>query len=908
MAEVFKVEGKVVLDTSEFHSAVDEATEQGKELAEELGESAEKAGKSWENVFAHTLGDIIADFTQQVTQALIDFAKESVSIASDLQEVQNVVDVTFGEGAQQIEQWAKTARTQFGLTELQAKQFASTMGAMLKSMDVPTDQIYEMSTALAGLAADMASFYNISFDDAFTKLRAGISGETEPLKQLGINLSVATLEAYALKNGITEQWQAMTQAEQAVLRYNYIMEAAADAQGDFARTSDSYANSMRVLETNINSLKGEIGEAFIPTLTDAVNWLNKLFEVDAEKQLAQLEQGFSETASAIELNSAKARGLLDVIEELQGKQSLTADETLRYKGAVQVLCEIYPELSKYVDQTSGFFTESAAAIRQETTAIGENLLEKAKLAYQQERLALLAADAAKAEYEYARTTAELAAASKALEEYQRQAEAYEYVIRSLYKNAAIYANEVFSEVELDKVFNSVKSGAKTIEEALRAAFLGTDLSGFFADNQLQIDAINGYKNVDDAVVQLTQDTERLTAAEKEQAEAAKTTAEAYQAELDFLGQTSEGMADAADSAENMADGLEKAEDKTEDFKEALKDLKKEAESVKKMFEELEQYKLENFEGIKKQVEGVYGVFDKAGKVKGVKASKLFEGMDSQIQQLERFQTAYQQLQEMGAGDDLLSQFEFSPESIGQMEALIKSGTEGVATANEKMTELATKQTEVATMLSETALAVDTEFKTMLTAAETANQELTEKMTTIQTAASEMATDVTTNSTTASEELDKVQKAGDTLGLSEWKPKINPEDNATSVITSVSSALSALDGTHVYTYIHTVYVTESITKPGAGGTQSGGTGAGVNQPSSRAVGLDYVPYDEYSALLHKGEAVLTKAEADNWRKGSNKVSSGLQPINVTLNLQSVAQNPYDVADEVKNALELMRWRA
>lgn len=107
---------------------------------------------------------------------------------------------------------------------------------MLKSSGVAQNAASDMSVALAGLAGDIASFYNIDTDTAFYKIRAGISGEIEPLKQLGINMSVANMSAYALANGITKSWTSMTQAEQATLRYNYLMSVTKDAQGDFART------------------------------------------------------------------------------------------------------------------------------------------------------------------------------------------------------------------------------------------------------------------------------------------------------------------------------------------------------------------------------------------------------------------------------------------------------------------------------------------------------------------------------------------------------------------------------------------------------------------------------------------------------------------------------------------------
>ena len=194
--------------------------------------------------------------------------------ASDLTEAQNVVDVTFQEGAAVIENFAGRALQAYGVTTLEAKQYASTMGAMLKSMGLAGEETLVMSQNLAALAGDMASFYNLDGAEAFEKIRAGISGETEPLKQLGINLSVANLEAYALSQGITASYQSMSQADQAVLRYNYLLAVTADAQGDFARTSGSFANQQRLLQASLEQTSGEIMGQMMPALATGMQQLN----------------------------------------------------------------------------------------------------------------------------------------------------------------------------------------------------------------------------------------------------------------------------------------------------------------------------------------------------------------------------------------------------------------------------------------------------------------------------------------------------------------------------------------------------------------------------------------------------------------------------------------------------------
>lgn len=244
----------------------DEAKETGKEIESSIGNAFAS--------LASKIGGIMA--TAFAVDELFEFGKEAVELGSALSEVQNVVDVTFGkEGSKVIDKFAKNAIKEFGLSELSAKQFSSTMGAMLKSMgDFDDTQILDMSTALAGLAGDMASFYNIDAQEAFDKLRSGISGETEPLKQLGINLSVANLEAFALAEGIKKSYDKMTEQEKALLRYNYILKATKSASGDFSRTQYEWANQTRILTEEFNSLKGTIGQGLINVLNPLVTSIN----------------------------------------------------------------------------------------------------------------------------------------------------------------------------------------------------------------------------------------------------------------------------------------------------------------------------------------------------------------------------------------------------------------------------------------------------------------------------------------------------------------------------------------------------------------------------------------------------------------------------------------------------------
>lgn len=208
--------------------------------------------------------------------AVVDFGKACIEVASNLNEVQNVVDTTFCSASEKINAFAQSAATSYGLSELAAKRYSGTMGAMLKSMGFATDQAADMSIQMAALAGDMASFYNLDAEDAFAKIRSGISGETEPLKQLGVNLSEANLSQYALARGVTTSYSALSEQNKALLRYSYLLDVTKDAQGDFSRTSNSWANQVRILSLQFDTLKASLGKAFITVLTPVLRVVNQI--------------------------------------------------------------------------------------------------------------------------------------------------------------------------------------------------------------------------------------------------------------------------------------------------------------------------------------------------------------------------------------------------------------------------------------------------------------------------------------------------------------------------------------------------------------------------------------------------------------------------------------------------------
>jgi len=208
--------------------------------------------------------------------ALTSFASASIDLASDLDEVMNVVTTTFGDMSTEIEKFAETSIESFGLSELSAKQFSSTFGAMFKGMGITGNKMTEMSLMLTGLSGDLASFYNISGEEAFSKLKGIITGETEGLKSLGIVMTQANLETFALSQGMKKAYKDMSEAEKVTLRYQFVLNATKDAQGDFAKTSDSYSNQVKILNENWKTLQATLGEAIIPLLVPLIQNTNEL--------------------------------------------------------------------------------------------------------------------------------------------------------------------------------------------------------------------------------------------------------------------------------------------------------------------------------------------------------------------------------------------------------------------------------------------------------------------------------------------------------------------------------------------------------------------------------------------------------------------------------------------------------
>lgn len=260
-------------------------------------------------------------------RAIVNFGKEAVTLASDLQEAQNVVDTAFGSMADKANEFAKTSVTSFGLSELSAKQFSSTYMAMGRGMGIAMNSAADMAIETTKRVADVASFYNKSFDEVDTMMKSIWTGETESLRKIGVVMTQTNLQAFALSKGIKGNISDLDQATLTQLRYAFVMEQTALAAGDFARTSDSWANQTRILSEQWDHFKSIIGTGLIQAFTPVLKTINQLLAL-----LTRLAEKFKEITAT-----------------LFGKQSLSSDSSAQ---GINNLAEAEENLAQSTDKAT----------------------------------------------------------------------------------------------------------------------------------------------------------------------------------------------------------------------------------------------------------------------------------------------------------------------------------------------------------------------------------------------------------------------------------------------------------------------------------------------------------------------------------------------------------------------------
>lgn len=332
-----------------FDAEADKIKDELEDIADTAKDSAGSIKSSFTgNLLAGLAGGISNALTQkglellkEAGEALVEFGKESIELGSDLQEVQNVVDVTFGTMSDQVNEFARNAAASAGMSETMAKKYTGTFGAMAKSFGFTEAEAFEMSTALTQLTGDVASFYNLDHDEAYTKLKSVFTGETEALKELGVVLTQTALDQYAMEKGIKKTTAQMTEQEKVALRYSFVVDKLDGASGDFVRTQDSWANQTRILALQWESFQATIGQGLIevftpglqfltgevmPALQEFADWLT-----GGSDSADELADSMNELGISMEETVTKADGTIVSQEELKAaiESTTAAVETMK---------------------------------------------------------------------------------------------------------------------------------------------------------------------------------------------------------------------------------------------------------------------------------------------------------------------------------------------------------------------------------------------------------------------------------------------------------------------------------------------------------------------------------------------------------------------------------------------------
>lgn len=243
------------------------------QIVNQLTGASNKATKQATSIFSG-MGKKIAGALS--IAALAKFTKDCIEVGSNVTEVQNVVDTAFKDLAGSADEWASNAMTNFGLSELSAKKYMGVFGQMSNAMGITGQAALDMAENVTGLTGDVASFYNLGTDEAYTKLKSIWTGETETLKDLGVIMTQTNLDQYAFNNGFGKTTAKMTEQEKVMLRYQYVTSALSNATGDFVKTQDSWANQTRILTLRFQQLKASLGKGFIALFTPILRGFNSL--------------------------------------------------------------------------------------------------------------------------------------------------------------------------------------------------------------------------------------------------------------------------------------------------------------------------------------------------------------------------------------------------------------------------------------------------------------------------------------------------------------------------------------------------------------------------------------------------------------------------------------------------------
>ena len=886
-ASVNRAGGKVEKSVKETTRKVNtEIQKSAKEAEEDVDDSAGKISDS----FSSLAKGIVAGFSAvAIGKAILNISKEAIGAASDLQEVQNVVDVTFEDSSKAVDKWAKEAGKNFGLTETAAKRYASTIGAMLKSQGVSGSDVLTVSENIAGLAADMASFYNLDFDTAFEKLRSGISGETEPLKQLGINMSAANLEAFRLAQGIDKSYTAMSQSEQTLLRYQYLMKATADAQGDFARTSDSFANATRRISTSWETIK-TIGGGFLLEVIDPITaglaeLLEKLstrpdttvlddfdqIEADTAKQMGQLQQTYNKATDLVSVlkeieqltaraNNGSVVSLTSLFEEIRKVESSGGDarsylEKLGYDAdyvyqkyqvwneAVRQLTSSIPGLTSVIDSETGAINGGTAAIDANVKAWRDGEEQKlAWAAYYAKERALIEKKQEMYSYELDAGVAK-AAVKRTLQDvvndmpelgitYEWASSQSSGTLLKTFEAAlsSLYADDPNAYYEKwGRVRTLIEANADAIDEAAEAEAEYAKQTGAYTEAEEYLASAKQYlidkygdeqqaaadtgKTVSKYMGRTEAEWENLTTAVKESITAMADYAQSvHDATAQAVNSVVNGFKAISRPTTEMEEKRSKLIEQQNALNRSTKDGEKRYQELQKQIDELNQSMEE---------------YTPAG---------MKNALQSQLAFTEEYIDNLEQARKMGLSDDLLAYLSDGSVQSAEYLSQLVANPEQAAEIDALYAQVKKKKDELTNALTDQKLTVDDVYNSL---AEKAKQAIA---------------DMNLQGEAEAALADTVQGIAD--GINDKQSEVQ------KAVDAILEQLNRLRGFGINFSTGTSF--------NAGLLKT--TGKLFDLDGSHANGLDYVPFDNYLASLHEGEAILTSEENRIWQRFKN----GAQP--------------------------------
>ena len=867
-------DGQIVFEvTADGKHAIADIKEITRALQQETGKwdkETKAATDNMGNSFDKMLKKLVGGFSAvKIGKALLDIGSAAIDAASDLAEVQNVVDVTFGEDANKIEKWAKSAGKQFGLTETQAKRFSSTMGAMLKSSGLAGEQITEVSTDLAGLAADMASFYNLDFDEAFSKIRSGMSGMAMPLKELGIDMSETTLKAFAMEQGFSKSFDKMDNGEKTLVRYQYLMKATADAQGDFARTSDEFANSKRRFINNVESIKTALGQTFIDACTNAMNAVNNFLEVllpdeskrtvlddildidkKTEAKLLEIEgvktkaeelagildgifgkknedtgeiEGGKETADTLSKLGVKSDEAQSYLESLGFSTDEINDKQSEWLETCKRLVKTIPGLNSIINTETGEVKGGTQAVYDYIKAWEEGQTKLVMLGALEEKESAIASRFSDLPGLQLDMALEKRRAKQALEELKKVYAQYGAQI-GFDANGKVLRN-------FSNIFGLDEDGKKALNEVADA------LDEQRAKAQAATDAYNLQKDA-------------LDEAKKALEEYRKTVEELPDGLQDAASATDKFFADNADSIKTIVENAETALKALDDYAQGVHDaVEKSVDSAIKGFSEIKTPMMQAGEkttDLTKKLEKLGSrtkknadEWDKLNEEINqtdstkVSAQKMGANLAQQAKYMEEYLANLRKARELGVSKEVLAQLsDGSEESYDYLKELSQATPDEVKTINDNYQKVIDKKKELTDELSQQQLTVD---KTYQTLAEKAKE----------------AVDALNLEEMASENAGKTV-AGVASGIAGHLPEVQ------EAVDAIIAEVNRLAGLGID--VSTSGVDLSIAtfkKPGAT-TKHRNT-----SDRAFASGIDYVPHD-MTARIHEGETILRAQEASVYR--------------------------------------------